>query len=212
MFARFMPQEGRFFELFNAHAEQVVNGGQALVSLMACLVESPREATAHAQSIDIFESKADKITSDTLALIHTTFITPFDRDEIHKLINGLDDILDTIQDVAESLTLYDIRRVTPEARQLADLCLSCCQRVRTIVGLLDSMGNASGIMKTCAEIHQLEADADRVLRTAMSRLFRDEADVRQVLKLKAAYELLEAVTDRCEAVAEIIEAIILENA
>ncbi len=211
MFARFMPQEGRFFELFNAHAQQVVDGGQALVSLMASLVDSPREALAHAQAIDLFESKADKITSDTLALIHTSFITPFDRDEIHKLTNGLDDILDTIQDVAESLTLYDIRRVTPEARQLADLCLSCCLRVRTVVGLLDSMNNATGIMKTCAEIHQLESDADRVLRTAMSRLFRDEADVRQVIKLKVAYELLEAVTDRCETVAGIIEAIVLEN-
>ncbi|WP_303910083.1 DUF47 domain-containing protein [Azovibrio restrictus] len=207
-----MPQEGRFFELFNAHAQQVVDGGQALVSLMASLVDSPREALAHAQAIDLFESKADKITSDTLALIHTSFITPFDRDEIHKLTNGLDDILDTIQDVAESLTLYDIRRVTPEARQLADLCLSCCLRVRTVVGLLDSMNNATGIMKTCAEIHQLESDADRVLRTAMSRLFRDEADVRQVIKLKVAYELLEAVTDRCETVAGIIEAIVLENA
>lgn len=211
MLSRFMPQEGRFFELFNAHAEQVVNGGKALVSLMAALVESPREAVAHAQSIDIFEGKADKITHDTMALIHTTFITPFDRDEIHKLINGLDDILDTVQDVAESLTLYDIRRVTPEARQLADLCLSCCMRVQTIVGMLDSMNNADGIMKTCAEIHQLESDADRVLRTAMSRLFRDEADVRQVLKLKAVYELLEAVTDRCETVASTIEAIVLEN-
>lgn len=212
MFNRFMPQEGRFFEFFRAHAEQVEQGAQALVALMNCVVESPREAAAHAQAIDIFESRADKITHDTLALIHTTFITPFDRDEIHALINGLDDILDTIQDVAESLTLYDIRRLTPEARQLADICASCALRVRSSVGLLDCMDNAAAIMKTCEEIHRLEADGDRVLRTAMSRLFRDEADVRQVLKLKVVYELLEAVTDRCESVAETIEAIVLENA
>lgn len=212
MFSKFMPQEGRFFELFNAHAEQVVDAGRALVALMDCLLEVPREALAHAHSIDLFESKADKITSDTLNLIHTTFITPFDRDEIHKLINGLDDILDTIQDVAESLTLYDIQRLTPEARQLADLSLSSCLRVRTIVGLLDSMSNAGAIMKTCAEIHQLEGDADRVYRSAMSRLFRDEADLRQVIKLKVVYDLLELLTDRCKSVAGCIEAMVLENA
>jgi uncharacterized protein Yka (UPF0111/DUF47 family) len=212
MFARFMPREGRFFELFAAHAQQVADAAQALVALMAALGGAPREALAHAQSIDLFVSKAEKIGRDTLTLTHTTFITPFDRDEIHALNKGLAKILATVQDAAESLTLYDLRSLTPEARQLADLGLACALRVKNVVGLLDTMRNADGILHGCAEIRQLEADADRVLRGAMARLFRDEADVRQLIKLKAVYELLEAVTDCCATLAGSIEALVLENA
>lgn len=211
MFGRFMPQEGKFFDLFNAHAEQIVQGGQALVALMGALIDNPDAAKQHAESIDRYESAADKITHETVALLHTTFVTPFDRDEIHQLIGGMDDILDLIQDVAESMNLYDIQKVTPEAKQLSELALACCQQVRSAVGLLSSMDNGPAILKTCQEIDALESEADKVMRSAMSELFRNEPDVRQLIKLKAIYELLETVTDRCEDVANVIEGIVLEN-
>lgn len=211
MFGRFMPQEGKFFDLFNAHAEQIVQGGQALVDLMGALIDKPEEARLHAETIDRYESAADKITHDTIALLHTTFVTPFDRDEIHQLIGGMDDILDLIQDVAESMNLYDIQKVTPEAKQLSELSLECCRHVKGAVGLLNSMDNGPAILKTCQEIDALESEADKVMRSAMSRLFREEPDVRQLIKLKAIYELLETVTDRCEDVANVIEGIVLEN-
>ena len=104
-----------------------------------------------------------------------------------------------------------IKRVTPEAKLLAEICLHCCQRVKGAVGLLRSMDNASAILKICHEIDKLESDADRIMREAMSKLFREESDVLQVIKLKAIYELLETVTDRCEDVANTIEGIVLEN-
>ena len=213
MFGRFMPREGKFFELFNAHAEQIVAGGRELATLMSKMGASvtTAEISAHAQVIDGIETRADKITHETVALLHKTFITPLDRDSIHQLISKMDDILDLIQDVAESMVLYDIRKVTQEARQLTDISLSCCERVRSAVALLPNMEHAQSILKTCREIDQLESDADRVMRSAISRLFRDEADVRQLIKLKAIYELLETVTDRCEDVANIIEGIVLEN-
>lgn len=211
MFGRFMPLEGKFFDLFNAHAEQIVAGGRELVLLMNKIGDSADGADQNAKAIDTIETRADTITHDTITLLHRTFITPFDRDSIHQLISSMDDILDLIQDVAESVVLYDVRKVSQEARQLADICQSCCERVKSVVALLPSMENAQAILKTCQEIDQLESDADRVMRSAISRLFRDEPDVRQVIKLKAIYELLETITDRCEDVANIIEGIVLEN-
>ncbi len=211
MFARFMPQEGKFFELFNAHAELIVQGGRELAALVSELGESPDETAQRAKAINEIETKADRITHETIQLLHKTFITPLGREEIHSLITSMDDILDLTQDVAQTVTLYDVRRLTEQAKQLADICLSCGERVRSAVGLLRSMDNGGAILKTCQEIDRLESDADRVMRSAVSKLFRDEPDVRQLIKLKAIYELLETITDRCEDVANLIEGIVLEN-
>ena len=207
MFGRLMPFEGRFFELFNELAGEIVKGSRELAAMMGTFTE----LEAHAQRIDNAERAADKITHETIALLHKTFITPFDRDQIHQLITTLDDILDLIQDVAESIALYDLRRVTPEAKQLAEINQMCCERVKTAVGLLTNIKHPEAILKSCEEIDRLESDADRVLRAAMSKLFRDEPDVKQLIKLRTIYELLETISDRCEDVANIIEGIVLEN-
>jgi predicted phosphate transport protein (TIGR00153 family) len=169
------------------------------------------ELEAHAQRIDTAERAADKVTHETIALLHKTFITPFDRDQIHQLITNMDDILDLIQDVAESIALYDLHCVTPEARQLAEICQICCERVRTAVGLLTNVKQSAAIMKVCEEIDRLESDADRVMRSALSKLFREENDLKQVMKMRVIYDLLESITDRCEDVANVVEGIVLEN-
>jgi len=207
MLGRLMPREGKFFDLFNAHAERIVEGSREL----AAMIGNFSELEAHAQRIDAAERAADKVTHETVTLLHKTFITPFDREQIHQLITTMDDILDLIQDVAESVLLYDLRRVTPEAKQLAEICQMCCERVKTTVGLLTNVKQSDAILKTCEEIDRLESDADRVMRGAMSKLFRDEADVKQLIKLRTIYELLETITDRCEDVANIVEGIVLEN-
>ncbi|MDR1275486.1 MAG: DUF47 family protein [Candidatus Accumulibacter sp.] len=211
MFARFMPQEGKFFGLFNALAEQIVLGSEALVSLLAVLNESEEEAIRLAKLISKIENHADDITHETMRQLHKSFITPLDRDEIHRLTTGLDDILDLIQGVAHAITLYNVRGITPEAVKLGDICHACCKRVKDAVNLLHSMDNGNEILKICFELDQLESDADREMRGAMSRLFREEPDVRELIKFKAVYELLEVVTDRCDDVANIIEGIVLEN-
>ena len=207
MLGRLMPREGKFFDLFNAHAEKIVEGSRELASMIGTF----KDLDAHAQRIDVAERAADKITHECMALLHKTFITPFDRDQIHQLINTMDDILDLIQDVAESVALYDLRSVTPEARQLAEICQMCCDRVRAAVGLLTNVKQSNAIMKVCEEIDRLESDADRVQRAALQKLFRDENDVKQILKLRVIYDLLESITDRCEDVANVVEGIVLEN-
>ena len=211
MFSRLMPKEGKYFDLFNAHAALIVQGGAALTALVGALVEDPKRVSIEADRIDDLERKADAITHDTLAQLHTSFITPFDRDEIHQLINSMDDILDVIQDVAESIGLYDIQQVPADALMLADVTARSCVLVENVVKLLHSMDNAPAILKYCHEINDLESEADRMLRAAMSKVFREEPDVRQVIKLKEMYELLETVTDRCKDVAGTVEAIVLEN-
>jgi len=211
MFGRLMPREGNFFELFDQHAAHIAAGSHELARLMRDYgdVAARRQ---HIDAIDRAEKDADKVTHETVTLLHKTFITPFDRDDIHALITKMDDILDLIQDVAESAMLYDLQHISPEAQQLAEINEMCCDRVKAAVNLLDSMENAEAILKLCGEIDRLESDADRVMRSAMSKLFRDESDVRQLIKLKAIYELLEAVSDKCEDVANVIEGVVLENA
>ena len=179
--------------------------------MMSALATSTDGMGVFAAAIDKAETSADKITHETISQLHKTFITPLDRDEIHQLITRMDDILDLTQDVAQTVALYDIRRATPEAITLAQITLSCCERVKAAVNMLPSMDNAQSILATCREIDQFESDADRVMRGAMSKLFRDEPDVRELIKLKAIYELLETITDRCEDVANVIEGIVLEN-
>ena len=207
MLARLMPREGRFYDLFNAHAERIIEGSREL----AAMIGSFSDLDAHAQRIDGAERAADKITHECITLLHKSFITPFDRDQIHALITAMDDILDLIQDVAESVALYDLRTVTPEAKQLAEICYLCCERVRTAVGLLTNVKRADAILKCCEEIDRLESDADRVMRAALSKLFRDEHDLKQVMKMRVIYDLLESITDRCEDVANVVEGIVLEN-
>ena len=207
MLSRLMPREGNFFELFNAHAERIVEGSRELAAMLGTFTE----LEAHAQRIDTAERAADKVTHECITLLHKTFITPFDREQIHQLITAMDDILDLTQDVAESVALYDLRRTTPEAKQLAEINQMCCERVKTAVGLLTNIKHPAAILKCCEEIDRLESDADRVLRGAMSKLFRDEPDAKNLIKLRTIYELLETISDRCEDAANIIEGIVIEN-
>jgi len=207
MLARLMPREGRFFDLFNAHAERIIEGSREL----AAMIGTFSDLDAHAQRIDGAERAADKITHECITLLHKSFITPFDREQIHALITAMDDILDLIQDVAESIALYDLRRVTPEAKQLSEICQMSCDRVKAAVELLTNVKRSEAILKCCEEIDRLESDADRVMRAALSKLFREENDLKQVMKMRVIYDLLETITDRCEDVANVVEGIVLEN-
>ena len=110
MFGRLLPKEGRFFDLFNAHAAQVLRAARELKALM----ENYGERERHSRLSDEAEHAADRITAETIRLLHKTFITPLDREHIHQLVNAMDDICDLIQDTTETLTLYDVRGITPE--------------------------------------------------------------------------------------------------
>jgi predicted phosphate transport protein (TIGR00153 family) len=212
-FGKLLPTEGNFFVMFNQHADRIVEAAHAFSQLVANY-NDPILRDKYNQEVDNAERAADRVTHDVNKAIHKTFITPIDREQIHSLINTMDDVADLIQDSAETMALYDVRHMTEEITRLTDLSLKCCERVRDAVKMLDKISDhatAEAALKTCEEIDKLESDADRVMRSAMSKLFREEPDVREVIKLKAIYELLETITDKCEDVANLIEGIVLEN-
>lgn len=214
LFGKLLPREGNFFGLFDQHAEFIVQAARAFMQLIrdygnAALREQ------YAAEVDEAEHAADRITAEINRLLHKTFITPISREQIHALITAMDDIVDLLQDATETLSLYDVRRLTDEVLRLGEISAKCCDRVQHAVGLLPRLSQSSvadAAIKTCAEIDQLESDGDRVMRAAMSALFREEPDVRELIKMKAVYEILESISDRCNDVANLIEGVVLENA
>ncbi|MBH9553526.1 DUF47 domain-containing protein [Inhella gelatinilytica] len=214
LFGKLLPRDGNFFELFNQHAAYTVEAAKAFSQLVANYSNLELRAKYN-EMVDKAEHDADRITHEVNRAIHVTFITPIDRDQIHALINTMDDVADLIQDSAETMALYDVKHITEEITRLAELGQKCCERVQHAVSLLPKIAEPAtteAALKTCEEIDQLEGDADRVMRMAMSKLFRnDSIDAKELIKLKAIYELLEIITDRCEDVANVIEGIILEN-
>ena len=213
IFGKLLPRNDDFFGMFNQHADHIVEAAHAFAKLVANYADLELRQKYH-REVDHAEGAADRVTHEVNKAIHKTFITPIDREQIHGLINTMDDVADLIQDSAETMALYDVHHMTEEISRLTDLGVKCCERVRDAVGLLGKIADhatADAALRTCDEIDKLESDADRVMRTAMSKLFREEPDVRELIKLKAIYELLETITDRCEDVANLIEGIILEN-
>jgi predicted phosphate transport protein (TIGR00153 family) len=213
LFGKLLPREGNFFEMFNQHADRIVEAAHAFSQLVANYNDLHLREK-YGQDVDNAERAADRVTHDVNKALHRTFITPLDREQIHSLINTMDDVADLIQDSAETMALYDVRHMTEEITRLTDLSVKCCERVRDAVKMLDRISDANtaeAALKTCEKIDRLESDADRVMRSAMSKLFREEPDVREVIKLKAIYEQLETITDKCEDEANHNEAIVHEN-
>ena len=213
MFGRLLPREGNFFELFNEHGQHIAEGARAFMAMVENYSDVGRRESYAAKVVDA-EHAADRITHEVHRLLHRTFITPLDRDQIHRLINAMDVVVDLLEDSCEVMSLYDLQTLSVEVVQLSEISVRCCERVQHILTLLAKLKDAKvaeSVLKMCEEIDQLEADADRVMRSAMSRLFREEPDTRQLIKLKAVYEHLESISDRCEDVANLVEGIVLEN-
>ena len=212
-FGKLLPREGNFFEMFNQHATHIAEGARSFRELVQHYADaSLREK--HSDDVGDAERAADRVTAEVHRMLHRTFITPLDREQIRGLINAMDDILDLLQDSSEVMSLYDLQHVSEDVIRLTEISVRCCERVRHVVTLLPRLKDAAvaeSALKTCEEIDRLESDADRVMRSAMSRLFREELDTRELIKLKAVYEHLESISDRCEDVANLVEGIVLEN-
>lgn len=208
MLKSFIPHEGRFFDLFQASADEITSGMDAFRKMLNDLPNRER----YAKTIEDHEHKADEITHTTVELLHKTFITPLDRDHIHELITRLDDILDLINAAAQRINLYEVTEVPKEVLELADVCFKSTELIQKSVNGLSDLKRPAELMKACVELNRFENEADQILRVAVAKLFREETDFKSLIKNKEICELLESVTDRCEDVANIIEGIVLEYA
>lgn len=202
---RLIPRDRRFFALFDRHAALCVEGVASLVQLLADV----RDPGGRVREIEAGEKRADAVVDETLELLGRSLLPPFSREAIQRLINRLDDVLDLTEDVAQSLHLYNVTSLTPEARRLADLALQATRKLQAAVARLQSSDATQATLALCDEVDQLEAQADHVMRAAMSKLFREEPDTRQLVKLRAIYELLEELTDKCKHAAAEVQSLAL---
>ena len=209
MLHRLMPKSDDFFSDFEAQAAAVVEGAVLLKALLDDFTDVPRKC----QAIKDVEHRADDITHRAFARLHTQFITPFDRSEIHRILSRIDDVLDLADAAAERLGLYDIDVVLPEARELATVLVEQSRKMEEAVkGLRNMKKDPQRVLEACKEMNVLENQADTLTRQTMAKLFKRGNDPLTVMKWKEIIDLIEDATDRAEDVANVIEGVVLEHA
>ena len=205
--ARLLPREAGFFEYFETHASLSVRATR-LLSGAAAEVGTFDSIAGEIKSL---EHEGDRVTHSCMKALHRTFITPIDRDAIHRLIGGLDDVLDLVNEAAWRLALYKIVEAPPAVgeatRVLAEAAQAC---ERAVTGLRD-MKNAASVLEECKKINALENEADGVNSAAVAQLFEAGSDPLTVMKWRDIYDSLENAADAAENVADIIEGIVLEH-
>ena len=208
MLKRFLPRQEGFFERFQAQAALLMQASQQFGRLLHDLPN----AVAIAHEIGVFEEQADAIANANFALLHKTFITPFDRHDIHQLTSGLDDVMDLINRCAQRFTWYKLTAVPRELTALADRVPQVVTWLKTAVGHLHSLKESDAILNACQAIDSIEGQAEQDLMVGLAKLFEEENDFKQLLKLKALYEQIKSVLNLCQDVANHIKGIVLEYA
>jgi predicted phosphate transport protein (TIGR00153 family) len=201
---RFIPRDNSFFAMFSAMSDNLIAGAGALVDLFANYSDVEKQVD-HIQRI---ERDGDELTHAILTKLNQTFITPFDREDIHQLASKLDDVLDFINAAGARIVMYRITAPPPAAAELARIILMQSQELQKAVSLMQKNGN---ILVHCVEINRLENEADQVSQHAIAKLFEHEKDPINLIKIKELLEFLERATDKAEDVANVLETVVLKN-
>lgn len=210
-----MPQRSTFFNLLAAHTDRLVAGASATLRLLTGLGNQGEHTDALIEEVNLNETSADSIKAEFIKLLYESFTTPINRDQLHTLILDLDRVLDTLQSVANAVTMYNITSSTTEARALASLAADACMRLNRAVLLLADRKMGPQIAALVPEIDALESQGAAMMREAIARLFREEGDEAaawHAMKMRRFYFSQEAVLDGCKRVAHTLEEIVLENA
>jgi uncharacterized protein len=202
---RLVPRETKFFDMFSEMSGNLEDGAKVMLELF----RDYRDVPAKVQKIKDIEHKGDDMTHAVLIKLNQTFITPFDREDIHRLASSIDDVLDFINSAADRLINYKITNPPPAALKLAEIILKQAQEITQGVRLLEKNQH---VLEHCVEINRLENDADTVTRAAISNLFDEEKDPIQLTKIKELLEVLELATDKAEDAANVLETVVLKSA
>jgi len=205
LLGKILPHERTFFEMFNHQAENVFEGASALVKML----ERYDDPEGGAEKIKEYEHIGDTITHGIMTRLNQSFITPFDREDIHQLASQIDDVLDLVDAVASRLVMYRVTRILPGILEMAITVRDAAAQIVTAVSVLEKEDH---ILDKCIEIHRLENQADAQCRDLIAKLFDEEKDPVQIIKWKEIIETLEFATDKCEDVANVIETVTIKNA
>ena len=201
----FIPREEKFFELFVDDANNVLAGARLLLEFFRSYDQRERLAS---QLRDL-ERKGDGLSHDIGHKLEHTFVTPFDREDIHQLISRLDDVLDFIEEVADTCILFKIEQPTPTASAQAEIVVQQCEE---LVRALEKLKGFKNVSPHWIEIHRLENEGDRIARRAIADLFTNGTDAIHIIQWKDVYSLLEDTIDACEDAANVIERIVVKHA
>lgn len=209
MFSRLMPKEYGFFELFKRHARTCYEGSQALVEATRIW---PAESESRVLQIKQFEHECDSITHMTVDLLHRTFITPLDRNEILNLISKMDDVMDCIELAASRMHRFKISDIPKKMQEMTQVLCRAAEQLVAVVDELKGFRHVEELRERFKEIHRLENEGDELVHAGVAQVFEEfAADPIMVMKLKEIYEIIERGIDECEDVANIVEGILLEH-
>lgn len=201
-----LPKEVAFYDYFDKLAEINTRISVELLNM----VQGKTDMNKTSLEIKQLERDSEKITRTCIDLLHRTFITPMDRDEIFQLVKGLDNFADDINSAAFRLAHYDLNDIRPEAIEFAHIIKSCSDEIETAVKSLKIIKHNNHIRENCIKIHELEYRSDEILRNAVAELFKTN-DIILLMKWKEIFERMEKAVDRLERVANTIESILIEN-
>jgi uncharacterized protein len=202
---KFIPREKAFFGQFTRAIENTVDGAR-LFKQMVDDFSNPK--TTHKAIVDA-EHAGDSITREIINTLNRTFVTPLDREDVHALASGIDDVIDYIEAAADTLILHNVEAPTDAVRTQADVLLRACEQVGEAVRKLETF---KGLEPNLDAVHQIEKEGDRIFRQTVADLFAGHYKAMYVLKWKEIYDQVEAAIDQCEKISDVLEAIVLKNA
>lgn len=206
MFRRLIPQEYAFFDNFDKAAEHAVTAAR----LMLKLTENYHDADPIARELNEVEHACDDVAHTTMEQLNKTFVTPLDREDIHAIILRIDDVVDLTNAAAGRMAFFGIERPTPFAINMAKQILRGSEKLADAVRGMRSAKNYDQVLRDCIAIHEVENASDDILHDALAHLFANQKDVIMVIKWKDIYETMEAVTDRLEDVANVMQGVIVK--
>jgi predicted phosphate transport protein (TIGR00153 family) len=195
---RLLPKDPKFFELFTADGENL----EAAATALHAMVDQYDRLEARVTEIQALEKRGDEIDRAVTRKLEDAFITPFDREDIHELVSRLDDVVDGIQEIAETFVIYGVTEPTPEARRLAAIVDEQGKQLAQALSKLDGLKD---LERHFESIHELENEADGLSRAGVARLFRENLPPIEVIKWRDLYNLLEETIDAAEDACEAME-------